>query len=192
MTRQTLSKIAFSFLMVASLSACGGGGKKSESKPASSTTTTTSSSSSSSSSSTMSSNTSKTYKEAKPTKIEKAAKMEGKALNKFFAKDADGHKVVFTTEKVGTSQAKLNKDGKEVATFTITDLMGEQAKIDAYKKSTGKVGAYPMLAKGSKGTAILVGNRYQIQVRAKDAKFDEAARKKWLEKFDLKGLAMLK
>lgn len=186
MTCQTLSKIAFSVLLMASLSACGGGSKKSESKPASSTTTTTSGSSSSSSS------TSKTYKEAKPTKVDKAAKMDGKAFNKFFAKDADGHKVVFTTEKVGTSQAKLKKDGKEVATFTITDLVGDQTKLDAYKKAKGKIGTYPMLAKGSKGTALLVGNRYQVQIRAKDAKLDEAARKKWLEKFDLKGLAMLK
>jgi hypothetical protein len=48
-----------------------------------------------------------------------------------------------------------------------------------------------MAAAGSKGTVILVNNRYQVQVRSMDPSFGEAERMEWLPRFDLYSLSNL-
>ncbi len=133
-------------------------------------------------------NTNSTATQEKP----KQEEVEGGALNKFFPKDADGYKVVYNQEKDGFVQASLNKDGKEVGTFAVSDLSTNMDTKAKYKKSTMKVAGYPALKKGSKGHTILVGDRYQVSIRSKDASFDEKMRKAWFEKFDLSGLSKLK
>jgi hypothetical protein len=41
------------------------------------------------------------------------------------------------------------------------------------------------------GTGVLVGDRFQVQVRSKDANFGKPEREDWLNKFDLANLAKL-
>lgn len=122
----------------------------------------------------------------------KEEEVEGGALNKFFPKEDGAYKVVYNQEKDGFVQASLELDGKEVATLAVSDLSTNMDTKAKYEKSTMKVGAYPSLKKGSKGTTILVGDRYQVSIRSKDDSFNEDIRKAWFEKFDLSGLANLK
>jgi hypothetical protein len=122
----------------------------------------------------------------------KEEEIEGGALNKFFPKEEGAYKVVYNQEKDGFVQASLEQDGKEVATLAVSDLSTNMDTKAKYEQSTMKVGSYPSLKKGSKGTTILVGDRYQVSIRSKDDSFNEDMRKAWFEKFDLSGLANLK
>lgn len=122
----------------------------------------------------------------------KEEEVEGGALNKFFPKEQEGYKVVYNQEKDGFAEASLEKDGKEVATLAISDLSTNMDTKSKYAESTMQIASYPALTKGSKGTTILVGDRYQVSIRSKEDSFDENMRKAWFEKFDLAGLANLK
>lgn len=118
--------------------------------------------------------------------------MDGGDFNKFFPKKSGDFDVTFTQEKAGMAQAKLKKSGKEVATLTISDLINNSSAAEKFKNSTTKIAGYPSASSGSKGTTLLVGNRFQVQVRSKGSDFSESDRKMWLEKFNLRGLAGLK
>lgn len=162
-------------LSSAFLFSCGGKKKTTETSKETTTTTTTT-------------NNGSTATEEAP----KQEKVEGGALNKFFPKAEGAYTVVYNQEKEGTVQASLNQDGKEVATLAIADLSTNMDTKAKYAESTMKIASYPALTKGSKGTTILVGDRYQISIRSKEDSFDENMRKAWFEKFDLAGLANLK
>ncbi len=180
------------------LSSCGGGsGKSSGNYEKSNTSTNNSSSTYNKSSSSSSSNYSTDTQAATSTK--KAAKVDlskykplaGKELNKFFPKSGSGYDVNFAQEKTGTSQAKLKKAGKEVATLTLTDLASNPKALDKYMTTSTKIGVYPSSSVGSLGSSIVVGSRFQVQVRAKDKAFSATDRENWIKKFDLKGLEAL-
>ena len=64
--------------------------------------------------------------------------------------------------------------------------------LSGYRSRVGETLRLQLLAtSGSKGTVLLVGNRYQVQVRSITDAVDEASRKTWLQKFDLAGLEQL-
>jgi hypothetical protein len=113
---------------------------------------------------------------------------QGSNFNKFFPKGGNGYERVYTQEKKGTAQAKLKKDGKEVATLTIFDTKSNAAAAAKFQQSTKKVAGYPATTLGTMQTSILVNNRYQVTVRSTDPSFDREA---WLQKFDLNGLSKL-
>ncbi|MEM7383433.1 MAG: hypothetical protein AAF514_00685 [Verrucomicrobiota bacterium] len=115
--------------------------------------------------------------------------LPGKDLNPFFPSDEGEFDVVFTMERSGFAQAKLNQDGKELASLAITDTASVPAAIDKFRNASDSLGGYPLAKSGSKGTAILVGNQFQVVIRSKDESFGEEDRKQWLQKFDLKALA---
>ena len=117
--------------------------------------------------------------------------LPGKDFNKFFPKAETPWDLTYKQEKQGTAIASLKKDGKEVAMLTVFDTVSEPDVAKEYKDSTEALAGCPLLAKGSKATAVLVANRFQVQVRSTDRSFDEADRKEWLKKFDLDGLAKL-
>lgn len=117
-------------------------------------------------------------------------KVEGGALNAFFPKDEGDFDVVFTSEKVGFAQAKLENDGNELGTLSISDTAGSADVRANYDAASMKVGGFPAITRGSKGTAVLAG-RFQVQVRSKSDAFTADDRQAWLEKFDLNGLAKL-
>jgi hypothetical protein len=112
----------------------------------------------------------------------------GSALNKFFPTSGDGAKVTYTQEKKGFAQAELEIDGKEVATLSISDTANNPEALDKFEGADRKLDGYPVADVGSKGTAVLVADRFQVQVRSVDADFD---RESWLREFDLSGLSAL-
>ncbi|MEZ4300888.1 MAG: hypothetical protein R3B70_38495 [Polyangiaceae bacterium] len=117
-------------------------------------------------------------------------KIEGSKLNAFFPADnTDGHTRVFSQEKDGFVEAKLKKDGADVATLSISDASGDDAVKSKFEKSTDKVGDYPLVTVGKNQSAVLVNGKFQVKVSSPT--LDPDARKAWLGKFDLAGLAKL-
>lgn len=113
-------------------------------------------------------------------------KTETGEVNKFFPKEEAGIKVVFSVDKPGYAEAKLIADGGELALLTVGDADADAVgKFDAAKD---KLGAYPLVTVGKNQSAILVGTR---QVKMSSKTLDPDARKTWLSKFDLAGLAAL-
>jgi hypothetical protein len=113
---------------------------------------------------------------------------QGANFNKFFPKGDSGYQRVYTQEKKGFSQAKLTKDGKDIATLSISDIKSTPTTANKYQNSTKKIAGYPAATLGNSQTSVLVNNRYQVTVRSTDPSFNREA---WLQKFDLAGLARL-
>lgn len=118
--------------------------------------------------------------------------LAGGEFNKFFPKDQDDYDVIYTQEKEGFAQAQLNFKGAEVATLSVSDTANNPNALDKFQQSREEVAGYPAAAVGELGTAVLVAERFQIQIRSKDASFTAADREAWIEQFDLAGLAALK
>ena len=115
----------------------------------------------------------------------------GGTFNRYFPDSGDGYQRVYSQEKKGFAQAKLNRDGKEVAILSISDVLNNPSTVDKFQNSTEKIKGYPVVNQGSTGTALLVGDRYQVKIRSKDASFTESDRTEWLGKFNLRGLSKL-
>ncbi|AFZ19250.1 hypothetical protein [Allocoleopsis franciscana] len=113
---------------------------------------------------------------------------QGANFNKFFPKGDSGYQRVYTQEKKGFSQAKLKKDGKDIATLSISDIKSTPDTAKKYQQSTKTIAGYPAATLGNSQTSVLVNNRYQVTVRSTDPSFNREA---WLQKFDLAGLARL-
>ena len=117
-------------------------------------------------------------------------KVKGALLNAFFPRDEGNWDVIYTQEKEGFAQAKLESEGTEVATLSVSDFSENAEAIAKFNESEMKIGGLPAQAKGKKGTVVLSG-RFQVSVRSKADSFTEADRKAWIQKFDLDGLAAL-
>jgi hypothetical protein len=115
----------------------------------------------------------------------------GGEFNKFFPKGEGDFDTVYTQEKSGFAQAMLKKDGNEVATLSIFDTVSNPEAAQDYKTATAQLEGYPMIDIGEQGTGVLVGDRFQVQVRSKDAAFGKADRQDWLRKFNLANLERL-
>lgn len=119
-----------------------------------------------------------------------AEKKESGSFNKFFpAEDVDGHKRVYTSDKDGYAEAKLTKDGKDVAQLAITDVNGKEADAKKFEGSKEDLSGFPVATFGKNKTMVLVKGRYQVSVSSQT--LDHEARKRWIGKFDLKGLSAL-
>ncbi len=116
----------------------------------------------------------------------------GGSFNQFFPPSGGGYERVYTQEKKGFAEAKLKKAGKEVAVLAISDTLNNPSALKKFEKSTQKIAGYPAVSQGSQGTAVLVGDRFQVKVLSRDPSFSQSDRQGWLEKFDLDGLAKLK
>ncbi|AFY77056.1 MAG: hypothetical protein IGR93_20450 [Hydrococcus sp. C42_A2020_068] len=117
--------------------------------------------------------------------------LSGSSFNKFFPAGTDGYDRVYTQEKTGFAEAKLKKDGKDVAVMAISDTLNNPGAVEKFQQSTEKIGGYPAVKQGNNVTAVLVNNRFQVKVLSRDASFTESDRQAWLEKFDLDGLAKI-
>ncbi len=113
----------------------------------------------------------------------------GSALNKAFPEGSGEFKVIFTQEKDGFSQADLTREGARVATLSISDTAANPSARDKFKNAARKIAGHPVATSGSLGTALLVGDRYQVQVRSLQPSFTAQDREKWLAKFDFARLA---
>ncbi|MEL7417551.1 MAG: hypothetical protein AAGK10_03050 [Cyanobacteria bacterium J06555_3] len=117
----------------------------------------------------------------------------GSAFNRYFPDSSSEYDRVYSQEKKGFAQAKLKKDGAEIAVLSISDILDSPSNsASKFQDSTEKISGYPAINQGKTATAILVGDRYQVKIRSKDAAFDAGDRAKWLGKFDLRGLSKLK
>ncbi|MBW4557179.1 MAG: hypothetical protein KME59_14770 [Trichormus sp. ATA11-4-KO1] len=117
---------------------------------------------------------------------------QGGEFNKFFPSTDDGYQRVFTQEKKGFAEAKLKKDGKDLAMLAISDTSSTPSTAASYSNSTKKIAGYPAREIGNTQTAVLVNNRYQVKVLSRDPSFSASDRADWIEKFNLDGLAQLK
>lgn len=114
----------------------------------------------------------------------------GGSFNHFFPADGtEGTKRVFDQEKAGFAEAKLSKDGKQVAVLSISDTASEPDAKSKFASATEKVKGYPLVTVGKNQSALLVKDRYQVKVSSTE--LDAEARKAWIERFDLAGLAGL-
>jgi hypothetical protein len=120
------------------------------------------------------------------------ASQSGGAFNRYFPDGNSEYERIYAQEKTGFAEAKLKAEGKEIAILSISDTGNNPSAVAKFKNSTNKISGYPAVTQGSSGTAILVGDRYQVKIRSKDASFSEGDRQKWLSKFDLRGLSKLK
>jgi hypothetical protein len=116
---------------------------------------------------------------------------QGAEFNKFFPKGSDGYERVYTQEKKGFSEAKLKKDGKDVAMLAISDIKNTPSAAAKYQQSTTTIAGYPAATLGTTQTSVLVNNRYQVKVLSREPSFTASDREAWLQKFDLNGLARL-
>ncbi|NEO34234.1 MAG: hypothetical protein F6K36_28300 [Symploca sp. SIO3C6] len=117
---------------------------------------------------------------------------QGAKFNRFFPASGNGYERVFAQEKKGFAQAKLKKEGKEVAVLSINDISSNPTAADKYKQSSKTIGGYPSVEKGTKTTAVLISNRYQVKAQSRDPSFTASDREAWLQKFDLNGISRLK
>jgi hypothetical protein len=115
----------------------------------------------------------------------------GSQFNKLFPRPEGDFDVVYTQEKTGFAEADLKKEGQVVATLAISDTISNPAAAEKYRDATAQLKDYPMVDIGDTGSGVLVGDRFQVQVRSKDANFGKAEREQWLGKFDLANLASL-
>jgi hypothetical protein len=107
-------------------------------------------------------------------------------LNKYFPADgANGYKRIFAADKAGYAEAKLQKDGKDVATISINDGVKPFARAK-FDESTEKLEGFPLMKMGENQSALLVKDRYQVKVSSPT--LDHEARKAILGSFDLKGM----
>ncbi|GAB4232966.1 MAG: hypothetical protein Kow0049_16180 [Stanieria sp.] len=115
----------------------------------------------------------------------------GSSFNRFFPNPNNGYERVYTQEKKGFAEAKLKKDGKEVAVMAISDTLNNPTALAKFQSSTTKIAGYPAVNQGNTGTAVLVADRFQVKVLSRDPAFTESDRQAWLSKFDLRGLSQL-
>ncbi|MBL0161190.1 MAG: hypothetical protein IPP47_29510 [Bryobacterales bacterium] len=126
-----------------------------------------------------------------PAGIPQAEATPGGSLNRAFPEAAAGYKLTFSQEKDGFSQADLTQDGKKVAMLTISDTAANPSARDKFKTSKKQIGGFPSAPVGALGTAVLVGDRYQVQARSAGPAFTAADREAWLARFKLAELATI-
>ena len=113
------------------------------------------------------------------------------AFNQFFPEQEGDWDRVFTQEKGGTAIADFEKDEEVMVTVSITDLATNPRALKKYETPEFEIDGHPAVTQGSKTTALLVNDRYQVKAASKSDAFSADDRKAWLEKFDLAGLAAL-
>jgi hypothetical protein len=117
---------------------------------------------------------------------------QGSEFNKFFPKPAAGYDRVYTQEKKGFAEAKLNKDGKNIAMLSISDTASLPTAAQKYTQSTEKIAGFPTVEIGTTQTGVLVAGHYQVKVLSRDPSFTKSDRQDWIQKFDLNGLSKLR
>jgi hypothetical protein len=116
-----------------------------------------------------------------------AQERAGGSFNKAFPADGiDGYRRIFTQEKLGFAEAKLQAAGKVVATLAISDVAQDAAAKGKFDEASDTVWGFPLVTVGRNQSALLVNERFQLKVSSPTLAPD--ARKDLLSKFDLKAL----
>lgn len=117
--------------------------------------------------------------------------LPGSEFNKFFPEQSGDEDRVAKQEKQGFAQYSLRRGGEEIAQFSITDLRGNPQAAEKFEQPDMTIEGYPAKRDGERGTAVLVGQRFQVKVRSPGGQLPEADRIHWLKQFDLAGIAAL-
>jgi hypothetical protein len=115
---------------------------------------------------------------------------QGSEFNKFFPKPDAGFERVYTQEKKGFAEAKLKRDGKDIAMLSVSDTRSIPGSAAKYANATEKIANFPAVNMGNTQTSVLVGN-YQVKVLSRDPLFNKDDRSTWIAKFDLNGISKL-
>lgn len=122
-----------------------------------------------------------------PSSAPTAPAVQAGILVKYFPKDGEGgYKRVHSADKEGYAEAKLQKDGKEIAILSIADADKLAYAKAKFESATEKLDGYPVVKIGNNQTSVLVKGRFLVKVSSQT--LDDDARKAMLSKFDLKGL----
>ena len=116
------------------------------------------------------------------------ATLPGATFNKFFPKQEDDIDLVFKQEKLGFAQASVQRGGNLLGMLSISDTRSNPAARDKYKDSTVKIADSPAVST-DQTTSVLVADRFQVQVQSEGEALPAEDRARWIEKFDLAGLA---
>lgn len=116
---------------------------------------------------------------------------QGSEFNRFFPSASDGFQRVYTQEKKGFAEAKLKKNGQDLAMLSISDTKSLPVAAAKFKNSTKQINGYPAIEVGTTQTAVLVGDRYQVKVLSRNPSFTASDREAWIKKFNLNGLSKL-
>ncbi|MFP4220898.1 MAG: hypothetical protein ACLFM4_04100 [Phormidium sp.] len=114
----------------------------------------------------------------------------GSAFNRFFPQASGEYERVYTQEKDGFAEAKLKRNGEDVAMLAISDTTNVPAAAERLRNSSDRISGYPAATLGSQ-TSILVADRFQVKVISRSPDFSESDREAWLKQFDLQGLSRL-
>jgi hypothetical protein len=115
----------------------------------------------------------------------------GSAFNRFFPPASGEYERVYTQEKDGFAEAKLKRNGEDVAMLAISDTTNVPAAAERLRNSSDRISGYPAATVGTSQTSILVGDRFQVKVISRSPDFTESDREAWLKQFDLQGLSRL-
>ena len=116
------------------------------------------------------------------------AALPGATFNKFFPPQEGDVDIVFKQEKTGFAQASLQRGGNVLGMLSIFDTRNSPAAREKFNVPQEPIGGYPSAAT-EKTTSILVADRFQVQVQSEGDALPAEDRARWLEKFDLSGLA---
>ncbi len=117
--------------------------------------------------------------------------LPGGEFNKFFPEQSGNYDMVAKQEKQGFAQYSLRRDGEEIAQLSVTDLRGNPQAAEKFAEPDMTIAGYPAKKDGTKGTTLLVEQRFQVKVRSPGGQLNESDRVKWLQAFDLAGIAGL-
>lgn len=118
--------------------------------------------------------------------------INGSRFNRYFPKSGDGFSVVPAQEKRGFAEHKLNRGGKTMAMLSVNDTVSNPSAAQKFQQSSARISGFPSVEQGQTGTAVLVGDRFQVKALSRDPSFTKQDRAKWIQKFDLNGLANLR
>jgi len=119
--------------------------------------------------------------------------VKGGSFNKLFPNvGSEGYKLTYTQEKPGFAAADVSKDGKKLAQLSISDTQTNPEARVKFQGSAKKVAGYPAAPVGTQGTAVLVADRFQVQVRSLNPAFTAEDREAMIGKFKLGDLAATK
>lgn len=118
--------------------------------------------------------------------------VNGSQFNRYFPRSGGGFSVTPAQEKRGFAEHKVNKGGKNVAVLSVSDTISNPSAADKFGQSSFRIGGYPAVNQGANGTAVLVGDRFQVKAQSRDPSFTQNDRVAWIEKFNLNGISKLK
>jgi hypothetical protein len=125
------------------------------------------------------------------TTVPTEAVLAGSNFNRFFPDPEPGYERIYTQEKNGFAEAKLKRNGQDLAMLSVSDILSNPTAASKYLTSSRQLNGYPVVKIGNTGTGLLVANRLQVKVLSRDETFTQEDREAWIQKFDLEGLSAL-